>query len=58
MGLASIGFKKEVEMATKAAYHTVKPIVVFTTRHAFGGISKDVLPMTAKFSHLSMSVLL
>ena len=47
MGLASIGFKREVEMATKAAYYTVKPIVVFTTRHAFGGISKDVLPMTS-----------
>ena len=47
MGLASIGFNKEVEMATKAAYHTVKPIVVFTTRHVFGGISKDVLPTTS-----------
>ena len=47
IGLQSNKFKKEVEEATKAAYYTVQPTVAFTTRHAFSGISKDILPMTS-----------
>ena len=47
IGMLSNKFKKEIVHATTAAYQTVQP-VVFTTRYAFSGVAKDVLPMTSQ----------
>ena len=44
-------FEIETEGAITKARPTITPIVSFTTRHAFKGVHKDILPTTSK-SHV------
>ena len=46
IGNVSKNFKSEISAAILKACPTVTPVVSFTTRHAFNGVHKDVLPMT------------
>ena len=39
-------FKTEISAAILKACPKVTPVVSFTTRHAFNGVHKDILPMT------------
>ena len=45
IGSVSERFRKEIVRITSDAYPVIQPTIIFTTRHAFAGISKDVLPV-------------
>ena len=48
IGNVSKNFKSEISAAILKACPTVTPVVSFTTRQAFNGVHKDVLPMTLR----------
>ena len=48
IGAVSGKFRREFEDVVVKADVSLKPVVVFTTRHAFHGKCKDVLPMTSR----------
>ena len=48
IGPKSKEFREDIEGAIRTAFPTITPRVVFTTRHAFNGRVKDVLPPLTK----------
>ena len=48
IGAVSNQFRREFENAVVKADVSLRPVVVFTTRHVFNGRCKDVLPMTSR----------
>ena len=48
LGNVSQQYRKGITATVKRCYPGVKPFVVFTTRTAFSGRAKDVLPTTSK----------
>ena len=48
LGNVSNQYRKQITVEVTSCYPGVKPIVVFSTRSAFNGRAKDVLPATLK----------